>query len=745
MKKIISIILSVLMILSSFSILSLVSAKENNMISSGDAYSGTTGDCTWKFDEDTGIFTVSGNGSMYYYYNDEFDDFETPWKSIKSKILSVVIEPGVTRIGSESFENCTNLVSASIPSGIRIIDNSAFAYCENLKEISIPNGVWDIGSAAFYNCKSLKEITLPESITTLESSAFAGCSNLFNINIPKKIDEIESSLFSNCTKLQKLEIPYGVKRINEYAFANCKNLNSISIPYSVSAIEKNAFLDCSNLDIYYKGNKRQWKDIDYIKYMPNNINVIFASQYDSGMVGGCYWSFDENTGILDISGNDGIDVTNYTALWDEYITEIKYIKIEDGVISIGANSFSNCPNLINVDIPKSVSNIYDTPFENCPKLTNINVDIKNEYYSSLNGDLYNKKKTKLIRYAIGKSQKSFTIPGCVKEIATEAFLNCSNLKSITLYPSVKNIDYGAFENCKNIKYVYFKGNRRQWCTANIDSSKHNSLNNAKLYLSTKTDSGKFGSCKWSFNENNGLLTISGKGKMGNGYDIPWEVYKFEIKNIKIGNGITYISDYAFSNIHNISIISLPNSIEKMGSYVFASCSNLRTIIIPASVKAISYGAFYNCSKLINVRIPISVKSIGEYAFDGCNNLKDVYFNGSKKQWKAIKIEDGNTNLLYLNSQLDLHFNCEVTKVTLNKKSIVLKVKGKSNQKFTTLKVAITPKSAINKKVKWFTSNAKIATVNSKGKVTAKKKGTCYVTVTAKDGSKKSAKCKIVVK
>ena len=87
----------------------------------------------------------------------------------------------------------------------------------------------------------------------------------------------------------------------------------------------------------------------------------------------------------------------------------------------------------------------------------------------------------------------------------------------------------------------------------------------------------------------------------------------------------------------------------------------------------------------------------------------------------------------------------VTSVKLNRKSANLKVKGKAKQKTVTLKATVYPKNANNKAVSWKSSNSKIATVNSKGKVTAKKKGTCYITATAKDGSKKSAKCKIVVK
>nr|WP_300409938.1 Ig-like domain-containing protein [uncultured Ruminococcus sp.] len=82
----------------------------------------------------------------------------------------------------------------------------------------------------------------------------------------------------------------------------------------------------------------------------------------------------------------------------------------------------------------------------------------------------------------------------------------------------------------------------------------------------------------------------------------------------------------------------------------------------------------------------------------------------------------------------------VTKVALSKKSVALN-RGKK----LTLKATCTPTNAYNKSVTWSTNNKNVAVVNSKGKVTAKRKGACYITATAKDGSKKYARCKVVVK
>ena len=98
-------------------------------------------------------------------------------------------------------------------------------------------------------------------------------------------------------------------------------------------------------------------------------------------------------------------------------------------------------------------------------------------------------------------------------------------------------------------------------------------------------------------------------------------------------------------------------------------------------------------------------------------------------------------------------NGKTAKVTLNASKKAVKVtkvaitgsKSMKVKKSQTLKANITPATADNTKVTWKSSNKKIATVNSKGKVTAKKKGTVKITATAKDGSKKKATIKIKVK
>lgn len=116
---------------------------------------------------------------------------------------------------------------------------------------------------------------------------------------------------------------------------------------------------------------------------------------------------------------------------------------------------------------------------------------------------------------------------------------------------------------------------------------------------------------------------------------------------------------------------------------------------------------------------------------------------------VLEVMDSVDGVHYGKNQTDSHYNelkfqkktkMMVYSVNLNKKSIKVKV-GRKKQLYKT----ITPSSASNKAVQWYSSNTKIATVNSKGVVKGIKKGSCYITCKAKDGSNKYRRCKVTVR
>ena len=148
-----------------------------------------------------------------------------------------------------------------------------------------------------------------------------------------------------------------------------------------------------------------------------------------------------------------------------------------------------------------------------------------------------------------------------------------------------------------------------------------------LLMGLSANAEESGTCgpdlRWHLTDD-GVLTISGKGKMYN-YSLdnraPWRGY--DIKRIIIGDGITTIGSSAFRNCFALTSVTIPNSVTTIGDNAFIGCSSLTSVTIPNSVTTIGSEAFSGYTNLQKVNIGKSVKDIGEYAFDYCTSITQI--------------------------------------------------------------------------------------------------------------------------
>ena len=127
-------------------------------------------------------------------------------------------------------------------------------------------------------------------------------------------------------------------------------------------------------------------------------------------------------------------------------------------------------------------------------------------------------------------------------------------------------------------------------------------------------------------DSDGVLTISGSGKMRDysyyGCAL-WYENRESVRMVNIGEGVTYIGDFAFYGCSSLTRITIPDSVTSIGSGAFESCSSLPSVTIPDSVTSIGSSVFSGCTSLTSVTIPDSVTSIGGSAFYGCSSLTSI--------------------------------------------------------------------------------------------------------------------------
>ncbi|MBP3361000.1 MAG: leucine-rich repeat protein [Clostridia bacterium] len=410
------------------------------------------------------------------------------------------------------------------------------------------------------------------------------------------------------------------------------------------------------------------------------------------------YAFDECSSLISVNLPDSVTKIGGSAF--SGCSSLTDITIPDSVTSIGGSAFSGCSSLTDITIPDSVTSIDGSVFSGCSSLKNINVSENNKDYCSINGNLFSKDKTELLRYAIGKGDTSYTIPDSVTSIGMRAFLGCSSLTDIVIPDSVISIRTNAFGECSSLTSIAIPNSVTELgvgvfngCISLSDISVSESNNdycsiNGNLFSKNKMTLIQYaiGKKDTSYTIPDSVTSIGERAFLGcsslTDIIIPNSVtsigewafsYCDSLISIKIPSGITSIEDYTFSSCHNLTSVKIPDSVTKIGCFAFSSCHSLKSIVIPKSVTSIgstigdmSFGStFQNCHSLTNIMIPSSVTQIYDYSFYGCESLTDIYYGGNETQWKNMLIGNENTVLANCN----IHYNSSPITVLLNNASL----------------------------------------------------------------------------
>lgn len=302
---------------------------------------GTCGDegdnLIWVLTED-GTLTISGSGEMKNYS----DSSVAPWYSNRTKILSAVVESGVTSIGDYAFYACLKLNSVTLHGDVKSIGGYVFQDCTKLTAVEIPEGVTSIGYRAFAGCSGLTSVTIPESVTSIGSGAFYDCSSLTGVTIPKGVTSIASAIFHGCSRLTSVTIPEGVTSIGGSAFYGCSNLTSVTIPEGVVSLGYFAFHGCSSLT-----------SVTIPEGVPSIGDHVFY---------GC----SKLTSVVIPEGVTSIGSSAFAGC-----SSLTSVTIPEDVTSIGSSAFSSCSGLTSVTIPESVTSIDSAAFSGCDKLKHV--------------------------------------------------------------------------------------------------------------------------------------------------------------------------------------------------------------------------------------------------------------------------------------------------------------------------------------------------------------------------------------
>jgi len=498
-----------------------------------------------------------------------------------------------------AFKDCRNLTEVRFTENLRILSAYAFEGCTGLTHVTIPEGTTNIGNSAFSGCTNLVTVSVPDTIVKIGQTAFGNCTNLvYNVyenaiylgneqNPYVALMSVVDADVDSCT------VHNATRFIAYYAFSNCKNIDEIVIPDSVAAIGPYAF---SRARITSVTIGRGIRDI------PEH-------------------AFEFCAGLRSVTVLEGVTHISEQAFY--WCTALTSITLPDSVREIEKDAFLECSALETVSMPSGIT-FLSTAFRNCTALT----------FNSYDNGLYigNEQNPYLVLYkAVNTDIENCVIHEDVKILYDSAFRNCTKLTDIEIPAGVTCIEYGAFSGCTGLTSVVIPDGV------------------------TRLDNGVFQDCTNLVTvEIPDSLTYLGAGvflrcRALTGAYVPAGVTKLQssvfgycshLETVTGCENVTSIGAEAFLYCHALTGFEIPAGVTSIGASAFQNCNSLTNLVVPEGVTELSTRAFYGCQKLETLTIASTVRSIDTYAVGGTKDVfKDLYFNGTVRQWKSITKAD----------------------------------------------------------------------------------------------------------
>ena len=669
-----------------------------------------------------------------------------------TELSSVTLSKNLKTMRWKVFRNDNKLTEIEIPKSLEecrygvnsaSIDGGAFEGCANLKTVTFEEGTTEIAEGLFAGCTGIEQITIPDTVTVIESGAFGGCINLTGIQIPDSVTEIQGHAFGYCSSLKTVKLSENLEGIGLYAFENCNVLKSIEIPDSVTAIDGNAFAECTELSsVTLSKNLKtmRWKvfrndnkltEIEIPKSLEECRYSVNSASIDGGPFEGC-------ANLKTITFEEG--TTEIAEGLFAGCTGIEQIKIPNTVTVIESGAFGGCINLKEIDVPNSVTEIQRSAFEYCSSL------------------------------------RTAKLSENLKSIGMYSFNNCTSLTEVHLSDILKEIPASTFSGCKKLTTINFPST----LTTIGDSAFYGCESLPEAILPSgveKIESNAFKNCK-------------------------------SLKKAVVPDTVSSIGSSAFYGCEALTDITLGSKLKKIDSQTFYGCTALPSIVIPYNVTTIGDSAFVNCTKLTQITVPRNTTSIESNAFSyprkmtmygpsGC--YAQTYANGKGIKYVAQDIHATSIRLDITNKTAEYYdefqltatiapqnFTDAVTWTSSNEDVATVSDTGyvevcgvgtavitvtagnvkaactvtvpqlidwiefdedeielKSGETYQ-LRPDISPSNATNKKLKYTSSDTKVAEVSASGLVTAKSEGEARIRAAATDGSDEYAVCYVTV-